>query len=93
MKATSKQCDGNCGGTRKCRVRAYAEAPPKKRTRKPAGPSPVEERRTVPCKICKAKIEFTAGLDEMAAHWETEHPEALAKMREGHAPSVDRSGW
>ena len=80
MKATSKKAAKS------------PEAPKRRPTRKaPAGV--VEERRTVPCKICKAKIEFTAGLDEMAAHWETEHPEALAKMREGHTPSVDRSGW
>lgn len=50
------------------------------KTRTPKAP-PESARRTLPCKICKAPIEFTSGLDEMAAHWEEEHPDALAKMR------------
>lgn len=51
--------------------------------------------RTIACKICKLPIEFSTGLDEMAAHWEEEHPEALAKLRRklGHDQRDPREVW
>lgn len=51
--------------------------------------------RTITCKICKLPIEFSTGLDEMAAHWEEEHPEALAKLRRklGHDQRDPREVW
>lgn len=57
------------------------KAAPKSASKKPkAAPVPTSPR-TIGCKICKARIEFTSGLDEMGDHWETEHPDALAAMR------------
>lgn len=46
-------------------------------------PTAPAEARTISCKRCKARIEFTTGLDEMAKHWEEEHAEALAALRRG----------
>jgi hypothetical protein len=61
--------------------KAPTKKAPTKRTAKPkAAPAP-EAPRTIPCKICKARIEFTTGLDEMAKHWEDEHPDALDRLR------------
>jgi hypothetical protein len=55
--------------------------------------APAPERRTIKCKICKAEIEISPGLDEMVKHWEDEHPDALAKMRGKHVDEPDRTGW
>jgi len=48
--------------------------------------------KTIVCKLCKAKIVVTPGLDEIEEHWADWHPVELDKLRAKSAPIEEEDG-